>query len=191
MRSSYQSQLEYGAIIDTVIFMQRSKRSIKNSNVLRVVEFGILDGYSLERFARHNAEIYAYDIFDKFQGNHARRDDIEKHFSSYSNVYIEYGDFYMTYEKFEDNSIDILHIDIANNGDVAEFMFEHYMRKLKPDGIVIFEGGSEERDQVEWMRKYNKSHICPIFKKHKDTGLYEIMTLGNMPSLTLVQKVNT
>lgn len=191
MKSSYQTPLEYGAVIDAVVFMQRSKRATKDADNLHVIEFGILDGYSLERFAKHDSEVYAYDIFDEFQGNHAQKDTLEKKFSSYPNVHIMYGDFYEMHEQFEDESIDILHVDIANNGDVAEFMFKYYMRKLKPEGVVLFEGGSEERDQVEWMRRYNKPPIFPVFKQREASGSCRTITLGEVPSVTLVQPAIT
>ena len=69
MRTTYNTPIDYGALIDTVVFMQKSKRM--TSEVLCIVEFGILDGYSLGRFAKFGAEVHAYDIFDEFNGNHA------------------------------------------------------------------------------------------------------------------------
>lgn len=107
-------------------------------------------------------------------------------FLDYKNVSINYGDYYKEYKNIEDNSIDIIHIDIANNGDVIEFAFENYINKLTKNGIFIFEGGSKERDEIEWMNKYNKKKINPIFEKYKKDFL--ITTIGNIPSLTIVKK---
>lgn len=183
MKSSYNSQIEYGNIIDTVTFLQKSANT-------RIVEFGILDGYSLDRFARNSpetAEILAYDIFDNFNGNHANKDKVIDMFSSYPNVKIEYGDFYKMHESFEDESIDILHVDIANNGDVAEYLFKHYRQKLKPSGVVLFEGGSEDRDNVEWMLKYEKPPIQSVLKKYVLTDKVYVCTIGKLPSITIIR----
>ena len=86
-----------------------------------------------------------------------------------------------------DNDIDILHIDIANDGDVFEFVINNYYTKLSKNGIIIFEGGNLKRDNVEWMNKYNKTKINPIIQKFKQEG-YDINIFGTFPSLTLIKK---
>ena len=98
-------------------------------------------------------------------------------FKEHENVSIEYGDFYKLHDTLKE--IDILHIDIANNGDVYEFAINNYLPKLSKNGVIILEGGSEERDNVEWMIKYNKPKIQPIVKK------YNMKVIGTFPSITL------
>ena len=115
MNSSYNNTVTFGNIISTITFMQQPKK---------IVECGILEGYSLSKFIETSSKqtsIDAYDIFDKFNGNHAIKDKITEQFSPYKNVTIDYGDFYNVLKTYPDKSIDILHIDIANNGDVYEF----------------------------------------------------------------------
>ena len=174
MKSSYLQKLDYSDVLKTLCYILNPKR---------IVEFGILDGYSLKTFAENttNCEIKAYDIFEEFNGNSAKREIINK-FKKYKNIKIEYGDFYK--KEIEDNSLDILHIDIANNGDIYKFAIENYMKKIKKNGIMILEGGSEERDNIEWMIKYNKTKIKPYL----DSLNYEIMTIGKIPSITIIKK---
>lgn len=179
MISSYENKTDFGEVISTITF-------IKNPE--KIVECGILKGYSLSKFVENSTpqtSIDAYDIFDKFNGNHAIKEKIIEKFSSYKNVNISYGDFYKVLKKYPDKSIDILHIDIANNGDVYEHMFQNYINKIKDDGIIIMEGGSEKRDNIEWMLKYNKPKIMPVIKKYNN--LYNIKTIGNMPSITIIK----
>ena len=126
------------------------------------------------------------EVFDEFNGNSANKDKLDKYFSDYKNVSILYGDYYKEYKNIENNSIDIIHIDIANNGHVIEFAFENYLNKLSKNGVLIFEGGSKERDEVDWMNKYNKKRINPIFEKYKKD--YLITIIGEFPSLTIVKK---
>ena len=130
MNSSYKSKIDFGDIISTITFM---------NNPQKIVECGILEGYSLSKFiesSSSNTSIDAYDIFDKFNGNHAIKDKIINQFSTYENVTIQYGDFYKVLKKYPNKSIDILHIDIANNGDVYEYMFQNYIHKIKDKCIL-------------------------------------------------------
>lgn len=162
----------------------------------KIVEFGILEGYSLDIFATHAnsaCEIIAYDIFDEFKGNHADLNIVNK-FKKYSNVSILLGDFYEKLKSFNDESIDIMHIDIANTGDVYEYAIEHGLKKITCGGIMILEGGSKERDVVDWMVKYNKKPIYPYIDKLNKSRLVNqknisIIQLDKFPSLTIIKKI--
>lgn len=180
MNSSYNNNINFGDIISTITFLKKPKK---------IVECGILEGYSLSKFIENssiNTSIDAYDIFDEFNGNHAVKKNIIELFSQHKNVNINYGDFYKVWKKYPNKSIDILHIDIANNGDVYDFMFQKYVDKLKDDGIIIMEGGSKDRDNIEWMIKYNKPKIQPILNKYNNK--YNIHTIGVIPSITVITK---
>ena len=181
MRSSYKNKdLNYSDLIKAVTM---------SNNPKKIVEIGILDGFSLESFANVSSKdtiISAYDLFDEFNGNHAHKDFILEKFKDYKNVTIEHGDFYKL-DKIIDNNIDIIHIDIANNGDVFEYVMKNYYQKLAYNGILLFEGGSEDRDNVEWMKKYNKPSIKRVIQKYLKEG-FKIQTFGDFPSLTFVIK---
>jgi hypothetical protein len=171
MNSSYKNEITYGELINGITYTLNPKL---------IVEFGILDGYSLKHFINglsNETIIKAYDIFEDFNGNHANKDKLIEIFKEHENVSIEYGDFYKLHDTLKE--IDILHIDIANNGDVYEFAINNYLPKLSKNGVIILEGGSEERDNVEWMIKYNKPKIQPIVKK------YNMKVIGTFPSITL------
>jgi hypothetical protein len=51
---------------------------------------------------------------------------------------------------------------------------------------MIMEGGSEERDCVEWMVKYDKPKIRPILQKYSNSVKIEV--LEDFPSITLIKK---
>ena len=179
MNSSYTSKIDFGDIISTITFLKNPKK---------IVEFGILEGFSLTKFVENSnktTSIDAYDIFDKFNGNHAVKDKLDNIFNKYPNVNIQEVDFYEGFKKYPDKSIDILHIDIANNGDVYQFVFDNYIQKIADNGIILMEGGSEKRDNIEWMIKYNKPKIQPVLEKYKDK--YNIKVIGGFPSLTIIK----
>jgi len=125
----------------------------------------------------------AYDIFEEFNGNHAQKDKLISLFKDYDNVSINYGDFYEVHKTI--NNVDIIHIDIANNGDVYEYAVKNYLPKLSDNGILLMEGGSKERDNIEWMIKYNKPKMQPIIEKYRN--LCKIKVIGKMPSLTIIK----
>jgi predicted O-methyltransferase YrrM len=180
MRSSYKNKLDFSNIFETILFLQNPKK---------IIEFGILDGFSLKCFASNVSDdciLDAYDLFEDFNGNHSNYNKLTELFKKYNNVNIQKGDFYKLYDNIENNSIDIIHIDIANTGYTYEFAFTNYINKLTKDGIMILEGGSEERDNIDWMIKYNKLKIRNVIEKYNN--IYNIYTLPNFPSLTIVKK---
>jgi len=114
MMSSYKNNLNYGDLLESITFIQKPKS---------ILEIGILDGFSLKCFSDNsdkNSKIDAYDIFDEFNGNHANKLELIEKFKEYNNVNIQYGDFYELHKL--EYKYDIIHIDIANNGDVYEFL---------------------------------------------------------------------
>jgi len=174
MNSSYNNNVTFGDILNSIVFTLNPKK---------IVEVGILEGFSLECFAESSNSdtiIQAYDIFEEFNGNHAKKDKLVALFKDYDNVSINYGDFYEVHKDI--SNIDIIHIDIANNGDVFEYAVKNYLPKLSENGIMIMEGGSEQRDNVEWMIKYNKPKIQPVIKK------YGLKVVGTFPSITIIKK---
>ena len=97
MKSSYISKIDFGDVIATLVFMINPKR---------IVEFGILEGFSLSRMVEScddDCKIDAYDIFDEFNGNHGNKEELTESFKEYNNVTIRYGDFYEL-----DNQLSIL-----------------------------------------------------------------------------------
>jgi len=161
----------------------------KNISPKLIVEFGILEGYSLQSFIdsrEKGCQIDAYDLFDEFPYNAANYNLINEKFGKFENIKIEKLDFFKGFEKYENSSINILHVDIANNGDVFKFAIKNYFSKIKKGGCMILEGGSVERDNVEWMIKYNKKPIYPYLQLIKDK--YKIQILSKFPSITIIKK---
>lgn len=176
MPSSYLNNFNYLNLFDTITYL-------KKPNL--IIEFGILYGDSLQSFADNssrNCKIYGYDIFDDFVGNHAEKEKIIKKFENYQNITIDYGNFFEIYNDIP-NNIDILHIDIANDGNTYDFMFKNYMKKMNRDGIIIMEGGSKERDLCEWMKKYEKPSINNVLVNCQ----YNYKIIGEFPSMTIFQ----
>lgn len=179
MVSSYIKN-NFDLVLKAICFIQKPKK---------IVEFGILDGFSLNCFAEscdRDTIIEAYDLFEDFPYNSSDYNKTLNTFSIYNNVIIHKANFYNQYLNFEKESIDILHIDIANDGNVYEFALNNYMEKISKNGIMILEGGSEERDEYDWMIKYKKRKINPFLKSINDK--FNIKIIDKFPSMTIIKK---
>ena len=146
----------------------------------KVIEFGALYGYSaicIGQALRDNGfgKLITYDIFEKYKYKHSDRNILLNNLNFYKLtdiVNVEFGDFYNFIKGgFE---FDMAHIDISNTGEIIENVINAY-----PNKTILFEGGSKERDNIEWMVKYKLKPINPIQK--------EILN-GNFPSISLIKK---
>jgi len=184
----------YGSVFRSLILVHQPKL---------VVELGTLDGYSAFHIAhalRFNnnkweaitGKLYSYDLWDDYQYKHGNFNEVNNMIKKQGlDEYIELrkGNAYEVYKDFEDNSIDFLHIDISNNGKTLVDMLPLWRDKLKSNGIVAFEGGSVERDNVEWMKKYKNPSISEELLNNKmiyEDWMYQV--LNPFPSLTLLWK---
>jgi len=131
----------------------------------KIVEIGILHGYSTIAMAMAIDEIgegqlTAYDLFEDYKFKHGTESEVRGTLQKYS------VDKYVTLVKmsFEEwlanpSDFDFLHLDISNNGDSIERLYDVVKTKIEKGAIVTFEGGTEERDQVTWMRTYTNKPI--------------------------------
>lgn len=203
IRSSYEKH-DFGGLIKQYVVAWRPSS---------LVELGVLDGYSTFAIAEGIKEcermygsgnpwpkLDAYDLFDDYTYKHGNQETVqnllnEKGLTSHVNLHK--GDAYRVCEKYLDTrfnweleprrGIEFLHIDISNTGKVIHDIMELWHPKIGERGLVLIEGGSEERDNVEWMEKYD----MPSIKKEIETNTlinryYDYMTYFQFPSLTVL-----
>lgn len=202
MRSSY-IENDYGLLIENYI---------KAFAPYQCVELGVLDGYStyhiargikwMERYRGSKPQFDAYDLFDDYQYKHGQMEEVksmldEKGLSSYVNL--QKGDAYKVHENYPDitfdsegdpgRGIEFMHIDISNTGKVIHDIMELWHPKLGGRAVVLIEGGSDERDNIEWMKKYSMPSIkdeitnSPLISKYYQYGTY-----FSFPSMTMLFK---
>lgn len=146
----------------------------------KIIEFGTLNGYSaiamamaLDKLGR--GTIDCYDLWNKYPHKNSTMQNAMENVSSYGllkYVNFHYGDFWEW--KVED--ADLIHIDLSNDGDIIE----RAVKKLKGfKGRIVFEGGTKERDEVEWMKKYNKKPILQA------DVTYEVLN-PDFPSISII-----
>lgn len=194
MRSSYMVN-NFDRILENTVFAFSS---------MVAVELGVLDGYSTISIANGllkvtkykkggRGHLYAYDLWEDYEYNHGDMDKVRNglknsNVSEYVTLYKK--DAFTVHADYEDNSVDFLHIDISNTGSIIREMVKLWTPKLRHCGLFLFEGGSIERDNIEWMKKYNKEPIRdeldsnPIIKENYIYGTY-----SDFPSLTVMKKI--
>jgi predicted O-methyltransferase YrrM len=181
LRSSYKGAANFGDVLGGIVTAKRPLR--------RIAEYGILDGFSLDIFAKLSPDdcvIEARDIFDNFEGNRADRAALEVRFADCSNIHILDGDFYEADKDLETGTYDLIHVDIANNGAVYAEAEQVLVPKLAPGGLLVLEGGTPERDMVSWMATYSKPPMVPEVERLRASGKYDVTVLGTFPGLTVV-----
>lgn len=122
-----------------------------------VIEFGTLNGYSavciglaLKKLG-HGALI-SYDLWDEYKfkkGNKAHVEEVLVKYGVEDFVALKQGNF----DTWVPEPFDLMHVDISNDGSVLTRLQK---KTVGMGGLVLFEGGSPQRDRCEWMLKYNK-----------------------------------
>ena len=183
VQSSYSHSIDYSSIFRAACFLMQPKR---------IVEFGILRGFSLAALAESapaKSHIEAYDIFEGFEGNHADVDEVRQRFQDDARISIAYGNLYDSHTFLESEPpIDLMHVDVANNGKVVRYVVDKLLPLMSDRGLIIFEGGTPARDDVDWMHKYAREPMCPELEAAMCTHRIRACTLGDVPGLTLVQR---
>lgn len=157
---------------------------------LTAVELGILQGYSLLSVAaalRDNGagHITGCDLFEAYPYRHADRDQVSRQVSSLglqSWVTLDAGDAYQVHGRWD--AIDYLHVDVSNTGDTYRHIFAKWSAKVRQ--VIVFEGGSSERDVVAWMREYDKPAIAPAVRElERAHPEWSFTVLLPFPSMTI------
>jgi len=156
---------------------------IKDKRPFKIIDFGVLYGYSTIAMALALKEIgagkvYGYDLWEKYPYKHATKEQAWENIKKAGvadYVVLAEKDFYT----WEDEYFDLLHLDISNDGDIIDKLAEKTELLRNQSSLVIFEGGSEERDEVEWMKKYKKKPI------NQANSAYTVLN-NNFPSISML-----
>jgi predicted O-methyltransferase YrrM len=169
-----------------------------------VVELGTYLGYSGLHMAaglRDNAPVesalYLVDLWDDYPYRHCSIANTKSHFTRNGllgmprcPVHFVNGDAAAALEHFSDGTVDLLHIDISNDGAKMAEVVPLWERKLShsPNALMILEGGSSARDRVDWMMKYDKPPIRPLLEGSWVSERFSTFTFEPFPSLTLLRR---
>jgi hypothetical protein len=159
--SSYEEN-NYGDFFYSLIRIYRPEK---------VVELGTLTGYSAYHIARAlkdngKGSIDCYDLWESYLDNYGldfiTKSKTEQNLKQFKNlVTLNSSDALGVEQKY--NKIDILHVDLNNDGEILEKIIPVWIDKVQQ--LIIIEGGSIERDQAAAATDFKK---LPINKWLKD-----------------------
>lgn len=166
------------------------------------VELGVLEGYSaiaIGKALKENFEKFgsfghldAYDLFEDYPYRHSSLEVTQKNIvlaGLDEFVTLQRHDAFKVHELYNPNSVELLHIDLSNTGAILKDIVESWDSKMVYGGAILFEGGSEERDNIDWMRKYGAPSIKEELESNKMISeKYVFGTYFKFPSLTCLLK---
>ena len=185
--SSYKKN-NYGDIFSSII---------RGAKPRQCVELGVLHAYSTIYIARGLKQngfgiLDAYDLFEGYEYNRSNYGDVVSLINDLKIddiVKVNKGDAFKAHENYTPGAVEFLHVDLSNTGDILKFIMEAWDPKLTRGSVIAFEGGSQERDEVDWMVRYNKSSIKHELENNEIIKeKYVFGTYLAFPSLTVLLK---
>ena len=154
------------------------------------VELGVLHGFSLLHVAaalRDNGggSIDGFDLFEDYPFRHEKLANAQAtirrcRLDGWARLHR--GEAFDVHRRFQ--RVDWLHVDMSNDGGTYARVFGQWEARVAT--LVILEGGSAERDGVEWMRERGKPPIVPavdaLASSHPG---WRFAVLAPFPSITL------
>jgi hypothetical protein len=166
------------------------------------VELGVLEGYSTVAIAEglkanhekgeREGHLYAYDLFEKYPYRHSTQEIVQGNIDRElltEYVTLEEADAFEVADIYEDHSVNFLHVDLSNTGAIVRRVMSDWDKKMVMGGVICFEGGTEERDNIEWMKQYD----APPIKQELETNKiieekYVFGTYHRFPGMTCLLK---
>jgi predicted O-methyltransferase YrrM len=186
MYSSY-CETGFGALLEALVCIHKPSLC---------VELGCLEGYSATHLARglkknRAGRLVVVDLFEAYPYRNCPKAEVQNNLrKELVDDYVELvqDDVFSRIPLFPDDSIDLLHIDLSNNGDLLEQVFSAIDAKLKKSALIIFEGGSAERDGIKWMKDFNKKPLGDFIGSRYFQESFNHVVLTPFPSMTICQK---
>jgi len=155
----------------------------------KVVEFGVLDGYSTLWIAaalreQQHGHLYSYDLWDSYPFKHGEKERVQHRIYARGLqdwVTLRDANFFDWIE--QPQTFDLMHLDISNDGGIIRLACEKLRKNIMDGSVLLFEGGSKERDEVPWMTQFRKTPIQSI----RDDIPYKIID-ERFPSMSMVNK---
>jgi predicted O-methyltransferase YrrM len=159
-----------------------------------VVELGTLAGHSAYCFAsalkdNGKGSMECWDLWEKYPYNKASLSEAAENLKGLP-VVLRQNDAFEAYKNYEDESVDILMVDVSNDGNTYRRILNDWYPLIKKGGKILMEGGSKERDEILWMKKYDKPPIYPVIHENNSwiKERYSVEEFELFPSLTIFSK---
>lgn len=166
------------------------------------VELGVLEGYSAVAIGEglksnyllsgQKGHLEAYDLFGNYPYRHSSMEEVLENVEAAGLsewITIKEADAFLAHQLYGNSSVHFLHVDLSNTGETVRRIMEFWDEKMVQGGVICFEGGSNERDQVEWMGRYGAKPIKPELEGNDVIAeKYVFGTYFKFPSMTCLLK---
>ena len=163
---------------------------IKTIKPNKIIEFGPGKGTTTITMAQAlkenniNGKINSYDIWnDRYWGDYEKTLQEFQKWGVDDYINLEEKDYYKWEKTGEE--FDFLYFDIDNDGDKILDLYEKTKHKIEEGSVIMFEGGSVERD--------NHGIIIPGAKKMNDVNNivgYDVLTDNIKYSVSIIYNKN-
>lgn len=157
----------------------------------KVVELGTKAGYSAYHIAkglRDNGKgtLDCFDLWEKYKFRSVPKSMAQENLKEFGTIVrLKQRDVIGTEKSYK--TVDMLHVDVSNEGGILERIVPFWIDKIRQ--LIIIEGGSRERDNIEWKTKFKKIPIRKwlqeFSQKHREV---EVFTIEPFPSVTLMRR---
>lgn len=186
LESSYK-QNDYGKVLYDAVIETQARR---------IAEIGCYQGYSTIHLAAalndrndDQAEMEVYDAWSWYKYRHCDKrftiDNLKRagldHLCTFTQSFALDAPNYMV------GSYDLIHVDIFNTGDTFEWATHLFSKYIPRGGLLIMEGGAEERDRVDWMVQFDKPKVNPLIERGFEG--WDVAVLYHYPSMTIMERV--
>jgi len=169
------------------------------------VEVGVFEGFSAivmghmlkvlsqdEKGNEGGGQLFAYDLFELYPYTNAKYTDVKQRINRFGLnefIVLRQKDLFEAVNDFGKKSIDFMHVDVSNTGETIKNVIDSWDKKIRPGGILLFEGGSPLRDEVSWMKRYNKNKISTEINSNITLNKkYTSLVLHPYPSMVICSK---
>jgi len=155
------------------------------------VELGVLEGYSTIFIAAALRDeligsLDAYDLWEDYPYRHVTMKETQARLVAAGlagYVALHHADAYHVPKTYDAGEIDFLHCDLSNDGDVVWCVANAFRPFMSKEGVMVFEGGSTDRDECDWMIEYGKTPINATLDRFTD---WDYFVIDPYPSMTIM-----
>jgi hypothetical protein len=156
------------------------------------VEFGVLHGYSTLFIAGALKELGKGHLyaFDRWPGH---LPNLEQQVSQRVKD-VGLSEFVtITTRDIQHNTpdirhVDLAHVDIDNSGETVMWAMRYFGDRMPVGGTLVLEGGTPERDDVEWMAREGRLPFSAVLNNPMMMKGWSHTVIPHFPGMTILTK---
>lgn len=167
-------------------------RGLRPCNCVELGTYAGFSAYFIASALKDNGfgHLDCYDLWGKYPYHHVDIGEAKRNLKDLP-VRLFQEDANKVFQKYLDinESVDLLHVDLSNDGGVYRKFLHQWYDILSSTSYVLLEGGAKARDYVQWMLIYHKEAIRNALKDKKLRQMYKFTLYDDkFPGITIAEK---